>query len=81
MESYKSQRNEIAGLLRTSTGDLAFLLQEESMDAMMKTLEYAGATPEPAGETAHPAVWRIPYHNATTQKINGSTHWVGQEKT
>jgi hypothetical protein len=57
-----------------------FLLQEESMDAIVKVLESAGATPEPSGETAHPALWHIPYHNATTQEDNESTHLVGQEK-
>jgi len=50
------------------------------MDAIVKLLESAAATPEPSGETAHPAVWHIPYHNATTQRISGSTHLVGQEK-
>jgi hypothetical protein len=45
-----------------------FLLQEESMDAIVKVLESAGARPEPYAETAHPALWHIPYHNATTQE-------------
>ena len=44
MESHRSQGNEIAGLLRTSTGDLAFLLQGERMDAIVKVLESAGAS-------------------------------------
>ena len=50
------------------------------MDAIVKVSESAGATPDPSGETAHPALWHIPYPNATTQKINGSIHLVGQEK-
>jgi hypothetical protein len=79
MASHKSQRNEIAGLLRTSAGDLAFLLQEERMDAIVKVLESAGATPEPGVGTAHPALWPISYPHAISQG-NGATHLVAQEK-
>jgi hypothetical protein len=38
------------------------------MDAMVKLLESAGATPEVSVETVHPALWQILYHNATTPK-------------
>jgi hypothetical protein len=45
-----------------------FLYQEERMDAIVKVLESTGATPELSVETAHPALWHIPYLNATTQE-------------
>jgi hypothetical protein len=80
MEIHRSQGNEIAGVQRTPTGALAFLLQEESMDAIANVLESDGATPEPSGETAHPALRHIPYPHAITRRINGSNHSVAQEK-
>ena len=80
MESHRSQGNDMAGFLRTSTGDLAFFLQGGHMDAIVKVLESAGASCNPPLKPlTRPSVTFLTLMQQT-KRINESTHLAGQEK-